>query len=503
MLIGSLSHLAETGLAAYAADLCTAVAKITASFNGSVSVAPAPFSLAEDTDDTHLIRSIHEFYGWVNACLKHVEGLSLSALNTSMEGLIYNGGGVVQPEVVCKYRLPTSFSDSGSQIWTSRGLASLPSSVKGFDMTIEAEIMGRLIADLNSCLGLDLQTNPYYDRTVVKEDLDRDNTVFILIGGSHALRTANGLARLGKRAIAATYGGWRPTPDQVTAIINKIGRARNLCPDPSKVVCVLQLWDNCNFFVQDEDGGLSTAKKEDDGYHRKGANVFAHADTQLMTFKKTLPVVEAVKDHRKIFLSPLPRYWQAGCCTNTGHVTNLRDPDYKQKLESSIYEAKNNLRAFSFREGIKNLRVVGSWHAVKKTTGIWGADPEHMKDAGYDVLASTIVSTAADMEAKRKGEPSLQSQPKKQRTATGEANRSLETRGRTNYQRNYSAGGDGGNRRADSRHDGSGRRFNDNYCSSSGSNNGSGLRPTSGSASGSGMRHMSGPSSGYGQRRRY
>ena len=54
-----------------------------------------------------------------------------------------------------------------------------------------------------------------------------------------------------------------------------------------------------------------------------------------------------------------------------------------------------------------------------------------------------------------------------------------------------------------SRHDGSGRRFNDNYCTGSGSNTGSGSRHTSGSTSGSGSRHMSGPSSGYGQRRRY
>jgi len=481
ILIGSLSHLAETGFAAYASDLCNAVAKLSVHFRGSISVAPAPFSLAEDTEDSHLIRSIYDLYGWVSSCLKHVEGLSLTALSTAMEGLIYNGGGAVQPDTVRKYRLPTTLYADVHQIWTSSGLASLPSRVRGFDMGIECEIMGRLISELNTCLGLDLQTNPYYDRTVVKEDLDPvDTTTYILIGGSHALRTANGLARLGKRAVAATYGGWRPTAEQTAAIINKIGRAKNHCPDTSKVVCVLQLWDSCNYFVQDEEGGLSAAKKEeDDRYHVKGANVFAHTDTQLLTFKKTLPVIEAVKDMRKIFLSPLPRYWVARCCGDKRHVSNLGDPDYRQKLEASVYEAKNNLRAFSFREGIKNLRVIGSWHQVKKTEGIWGADPVHMKDAGYDALAAHIVETASDMEAKRKTDTPLQNPAKKSKPR--EADPAPTDRHR--YQRSSTSSSDNSGRLrstgdsgrgGDRRQSGSGRLYTSSPGSGSGTRGGSG-----------------------------
>ena len=423
ILLGSLSHLAETGLAAYAADLCAAVNKLTSHFRRTVSVAPAPFTLAEDTEDAQLIRSVHEFYAWTNACLKNVEGWSSSAHSTSMEGMIYNGAGLVQPDTVAKYRLPTNFTDNCYQIWTSSGLSGLPSKVKGFDINIEVEIIGRLLADLNQSLGMDLQPNPYYDRKVEKEDIvPPDNTVFIVVGGSHALRTANGLARQGKRAIAATIAGWRPTPEMNAAILNKITRARGMCPDTSKAVCVLQLWDNCNYFVRDEEGGLTAPKKEGDGrYHIKGAATFAHQDTQLIMFKKTLPVLDAVKDMRRIVLSPLPRYMQARCCQKKSHVTNFDEEDYKQKLETSVYEAKNNIRGYCFREGYRNLRVLGSWHLVKKEANIWGKDPVHMEEAGYNSLARHVITVADDMTTKRKPDTPAAGPSKRARTEVADS----------------------------------------------------------------------------------
>ena len=192
-----------------------------------------------------------------------------------------------------------------------------------------------------------------------------------------------------------------------------------MCPDLSKAVCVLQLWDNCSYFVRDDEGGLSAPKKEADGkYHIKGAAVFAHQDTQLLMFKKTMPILDEVKNMRRIILSPLPRYLQARCCNKKTHTTNFSEVDYKQKLETSVYEAKNNLRAYSFREGIRNLREIGAWHLVKKDD-IWGSDPVHMKETGYDILAKNVVSTAEDMEGKRKADDCAAGIAKKPRTSSG------------------------------------------------------------------------------------
>jgi len=417
ILIASLSHLSETGLAAYIADLCTAVSTLTHYFKGSVSIAPAPFILAADTKDQHLIRAISDLYAWINSCLGSSEAVSAAAFLVGREGLLYNGGGPAMQEIENRYRLPTGFTNSSNEIWSSSGKSDLPSSVKQFSQEIEMEIVGRLLADLNAQLGLDLHPKPYYDRLVVEEDLEPpDSTVYIVVGGSHALRTANALARQGKKSVAATISGWRPTAEMITAIINKLKKAREHCIDTSKAVCVLQMWDNSMYFVQDEEGGLSAARPGADGkHHVVGASVFAHKDTQQLILKKTLPILEAVSDMRKILLSPLPRYWEERCCEKSGHVTNMADEEYKVKLEAEVYAAKDTIRAHCFRSGIRNARVLGSWHIVKKTDDIWGRDPVHMEDAGYDALAKQVVHTAAELENKRGGDESVAVPPKRQR----------------------------------------------------------------------------------------
>jgi hypothetical protein len=353
ILLGSLSHLAETGLAAYTEDLCNAVAKLSNGFRRSVGIAPAPFVLSADIADPSLIRAIVELYAWINACMKGVAGLSPSAFQASMEGLNYTGSGLAKPDYPLRYRLPTSITGDKKQIWLSSKLASLPSAVKHYSIEIEVEIIGRLLADLDGFLALDLQLNPFYERDVIKEDMEPpDRTTYILIGGSHALRTANALARSGKKAIAATIAGWKPTADQMSPMLAKIKRAMDMCPDKEKVVGVIQAYDNCSYFAQDEEGNLTAAKKGSDGIHHiPGNSVLAHPDTQYMAFKKSLLALEAIKDIRKVILAPLPRYWEEPCCRNKHHVTNLKESDYKSKMEAGIYAYKTACAQIAFGMG--------------------------------------------------------------------------------------------------------------------------------------------------------
>ena len=90
-------------------------------------------------------------------------------------------------------------------------------------------------------------------------------------------------------------------------MLAKIKRALELCQDLSKVVVVLQMFDNCLYFSRAEDGSLTAAKKgEDDRHHIPGAAVLAPKEMQYQAFKQALPVLEAVKHLKKIVIAPLP-----------------------------------------------------------------------------------------------------------------------------------------------------------------------------------------------------
>jgi len=218
----------------------------------------------------------------------------------------------------------------------------------------------------------------------------------------YALRTANGLARAGKKAIAATVAGWKPNAESIPVIMRKMERALDLCTDKSAVVVVFQLFDNCSYFSRAEDGSMTPAKKKADGkFHVEGASILAPKETQYLTFKQILPIIEKVPAVRKVILSPLPRYWDKKCCSSSRHITNFGEAEYQKNLESSIFECKNNLRAFCFRHGIRDIRVLGSWQLVKREAGIFAADPVHLTEMGYNKLAEGVIEVVKDMEKKR------------------------------------------------------------------------------------------------------
>ena len=402
VLIASLSHLAEVGLAAYTEDLAAAVSKLAVSFKKNVNIAPAPFVLCDDTADAHLIRAIVELYAWFSTTMKQTAGMSISAFQMSLEGLNYGATGEQQPDFETRHRLPDGLDSKKKKIWSSSGLATLPTGVKKFAKDVEAEIIGKLLADLDAFLALDLQLQPSLERDVVRADMvAKDNTTYILVGGSNALRTANGIARAGSKAIAATIPGWRPTESLTGQIIRKIEKAIGMCASKNDVVIVYQMHDNCNYFVRGDDGSLVPAKKDAAGhYHVNGASAFAPKDSQYVAFKHTLPVLEAISGVRKIILGPLPRYWSFPCCKTGRHCTNMKEQDYHKNLEQAIYDGKNNLKAFCFRHGLRETRIVSSWQLVKGLDDVW-ADPVHLRDKGYDALADGIICAAGELRRKR------------------------------------------------------------------------------------------------------
>ena len=444
ILLGSLSHLAAVGLAAYIEDLCAAVNRLANAFRRVVNVAPVPFIFAEDTSDQSLIRSVVELYAWIGASMKQCEGLSATAFQVALEGINYSGSGATQADFAGRYRLPVNPFCNESQIWSSSGLSGLPTTVKKFESEVEAEIIGRLIADLNAFLALDLQPKPYYYRDAEKSDMvPSDLTTYILVGGSHALRTANALARCGKKAIAATVAGWRPTQEMTGQLLRKIERALELCPDKSSVVAVFQMYDNCSYFARADDGSMAPAKKLSDGkYHMEGASILAPKESQYVLFKKTLPILESVADLRKVVLAPLPRYLEKKCCSSPKHVTNFGEESYKSDLENYLYESKNNLRSFSFRHGIRNVRIIGSWHLLKKMDGIFDADPVHLTNIGYDKLAQGVIEAASELLKKRGGEDHGGSSSKRPRREEGNnSQRNNEDRDRPERPRSHTGGG--------------------------------------------------------------
>ena len=105
----------------------------------------------------------------------------------------------------------------------------------------------------------------------------------------------------------------------------------------------------------------------------------------------------------KILICPLPRYLKDRCCDNERHVSNLDYDNYGDLLEDTVLASRKNMKDFAFRQGLRNIRVLGPWSSLRKLGNtMWEDDQVHINKEGFNTLAeliSTCASESRGMEA--------------------------------------------------------------------------------------------------------
>ena len=164
---------------------------------------------------------------------------------------------------------------------------------------------------------------------------------------------------------------------------------------------VYQVLDSFLYLSRSEDGCVGPATKGSDGaFHVIGESVLADKEQQHRIFKMMAPLLAVASNCSVVIVPPIPRYLDSGCCEDPTHVSNIKQPDYKSKLEEQVYSCKANFKDFSFTSGLRNCRVVAAWPAIKKRAIIWH-DPVHPVEGAYDDLAKVVVAWAPTKPAEK------------------------------------------------------------------------------------------------------
>ena len=98
----------------------------------------------------------------------------------------------------------------------------------------------------------------------------------------------------------------------------------------------------------------------------EGDSVFEPKELQCFIFNQAKPLLVEAGDLKKILISPIPRYLKESCCRNPEHVPNLKEDSYSTNLEDAVLASRRNLNDFAFRQGIRNIRVLGPWSNLRK-----------------------------------------------------------------------------------------------------------------------------------------
>ena len=300
------------------------------------------------------------------------------------------------PASMRRLLLPVSLWSTQKKKWAC-GATVLPIGAKPTGEKVEKEIVVTLIGELNSrmALNLDPEVSFVRDPPVPKEKPD----IYIVIGASHAARTAAALEAGGAEVVKLTQPGWRVTRPKAAEMAGRLREALEKV-DPNCIV-VFQIFDSNFYLARTEEGGLVPICKRINGdYHVDGDLAFAPKELKFTIFGDAKPLLEAANGRRVVLVSPIPRYLLKSCCLDPSHAGNIRDSDYRSGLESAVIESRKFLKDFCFRHGLRNMRVVGPWPALRALGDSLWLDPVHMKEQGYITVANMVRDVAMEMAAK-------------------------------------------------------------------------------------------------------
>ncbi len=198
---------------------------------------------------------------------------------------------------------------------------------------------------------------------------------------------------------------------------NKIAQVKNLASeiDLKDAVCILQLFDNSIYMVGGPGGVRHLPARDSAGtYHVDGPLLVADKAGIKDLIAKLAPLLCELGGCKKLFLTPLARYWLSPCCDNVDHVSNYREKNYLPKLNMAISGLRDYIRDALYIRRISNYRVLcpnkmiglGPRSAdisdmeAKEFAELWGDNPVHPSLAASRKMATDLVNDLLDQDAR-------------------------------------------------------------------------------------------------------
>jgi hypothetical protein len=178
----------------------------------------------------------------------------------------------------------------------------------------------------------------------VFDERSMDRTDLVLIGASHLANISKHFDLEKWKVTDLTKPGLhinKDTVEAMTAAVTETAAAVNW----NTATVVLQLFDNSVYLVSKPGGEKQLPRKDSNGtYHIDGNLTVADKSAVKNLVQQLTPLLRELGDCKKIFLTPLARYWVGPCCSDPTHHTNYRTPAYLPSLGDAVHALRDNIR---------------------------------------------------------------------------------------------------------------------------------------------------------------
>jgi hypothetical protein len=161
---------------------------------------------------------------------------------------------------------------------------------------------------------------------------------------------------------------WRATTKMVMDLLAEVKEAMSgLVTD--NTVLVLGMMDNSYFKARfEDDDAIPICRRIEGSFHVDGDIICSSLETARAAFLQVVPLLKALPELDKIFLTPLPRYLWTSCCADPQHAPNVKNEDHVDNMLADIQTTNRAWRSICSHEKIRNIKLcnAGSVLAVKQ-----------------------------------------------------------------------------------------------------------------------------------------
>jgi hypothetical protein len=400
VMLASMSHLADVGLAAYTADTNFAATKLIRALRGGIIVLPGLIFPAAKISNPMVVRGVVDLLTWSAEASRVTDSVQpiLRESHRALRDLLVSAGtGDAQSQYGVRLRLPAQLGSPDTRKWELTGPENLLNGSGPVPASEVIKIINTASSELSVGLGLNyFKVANLYGGQAAGSTIKRD---MIVIGASHASRLHVALKQAGANAKWLETRNWRPKTAAVDSLTQEISKAVAGLNNP---ILVLTLLDNAYFQTGQADGSIIPNSRDITGiYHVDGDLICGPAETAKKLFTQLIPALKTFQELDKILLVPLPRYLWSACCDDEDHAANTRGNGYQEEQLADLDACQRLWRGLAHRQGIPNLKICNAGRVVSASE-LWTDDPVHPSKEGYERVVRFIIQGVADMEAKRK-----------------------------------------------------------------------------------------------------
>ncbi len=251
---------------------------------------------------------------------------------------------------------------------------------------------------------------------------DQPKHRLILLGSSHLRRLSEHVDQDKFDIVDLCKPGFRISANSVAGLVKKV-ESELREPAVGTCIVILQLFDNSVYQTGGPGGIRYLPDKDQYGqYHITGSLQVADKDAVKEMVGLLAPLFKVLGQLRKLFLTPLARYWLKPCCDNPAHHTNYSSSSYLPNLGASVFRLREFIRDSLFTKRTSNFRVICPNRMLGlgplldddkaiEISDLWGRDAVHPLPAAYEAMAAVLDKDISDEGARYINPPRTSSGP--------------------------------------------------------------------------------------------